>query len=679
MKQFYQSLFFKRKSAKNYLKSAVAGLAFLFAGHNTINAQVSTYSFAQSSGVFTPISGNVLGTATGNTSATNLNSEVYPITIPFGFNFNQVVYNSLNISSNGFITFGSTAPTATNTTPINSTATYEGSVSAWGRDISSFFDVSTKTGNISWETVGTAPNREIVIQWTNFRTNSATAVTSVYSFSFQIRLSETSNQIKVVYDVGSYLIGSTSVASTAQIGLRGSSPDDYNNRLNATSLEFTSSTVGSASNSSQAFNTVNAVPGMPSAGLTYTWLPPTCWAPIFTTGSATPNSITVNWVAPVTVASSYDIYYNTTNTAPVSTTLPMQTNLISTSATINSLASATLHYVWVRSNCGVGGTSEWSQLPFPISTLCQPPVLLTATGATICPGFTATLNATANAGVVLQWYDSGSGGNLLATGNAYTTGVLNNTTNYWVSASNIGITKNVGPITPASLGASSNNNTLWDLLFTVNTPLILKTVDVFSGTANQTGKIEVLTTSGTLMGTTNFTTTGAGTATPQTVTLNVYLPAGTYAMRRSGNADLFRNSAGASFPYSTPELVITGTTFVNYPAYYFYFYNLSFASGCGESDRQQVTATVDSNCLSTSEINKKNAIKVYPNPFSEVVNITKPELVKIIQVSDLSGKLIKTINQPESVIRLNDLSAGMYLLQLDMKDGSMQTIKVIKK
>jgi hypothetical protein len=92
-----------------------------------------------------------------------------------------------------------------------------------------------------------------------------------------------------------------------------------------------------------------------------------------------------------------------------------------------------------------------------------------------------------------------------------------------------------------------------------------------------------------------------------------------------------------------------------------------------------VTATVNSNCLSTSEIDKKDAIKVYPNPFSEVVNISKPELVKSARVSDVSGKLIRMFNQPESVLRLNDLSAGMYILQLDMKDGSKQTIKIIKK
>lgn len=937
MKQFYQSLFLKRKSTKNYLKSAVAGLAFLFSGHNTINAQVNTYSFAQSSGVFTSISGNVLGAATGNTSATNLNSEVYPITIPFGFNFNQVVYNSLNISSNGFITFGSTAPTATNTTPITSTATYEGSVSAFGRDLSSVYDIGGATGRISWETIGTAPAREVVIQWKDFRPATSTSTTAVYTFSFQIRLHETTNKISVIYNSGSNIVGSVSSSSTAQIGLRGTSTSDFNNRLNASSVDFGSSTVGTANSSVQNYSTVNAVPGMPLAGLTYIWTPPSCFRPSAVTNStSTINSVDIQWVAPALAPSNgYELYYSTTNTDPISTTAPSIVGITSTSTTIPSLAPNALYYVWVRSVCTSSDKSEWSlagtakTLCAPVTTmfenfdsyttgnivpdcwarivgasntaqtisstdpasgnrnlyqitsspanatvvvlpefsnvnagthwlrfkarvasstgsldvgyitnvsdastfvniqtisvlntsytsqdseykviipstvpanarlairnngtstvghfyddvyweakpscisptnitvsnitptsaeiqwnasvtapangydiyysvnnipptagtvpsisvasgtsviisplnpltryfvwvrakcstsdfsnwstqivtfnaLCQPPAVISTTPATICPNSTATLSATADAGATIKWYDVANGGTSVGTGTSFITPSLSASTNYWVAVSRIGDPTNVGATTPASLGASTATNTSWDLLFTVNSNLTLNSVDVFPGTIGQTGTIEVLTSSGTPVSSVSYTTTVSGNSTPQTVPLNIVLLPGTYAMRRSGTANLHRNSAGAVFPYSTPQLVITGTTFVNYPAYYFYFYNINFTAEC-ESPRTLVTATADVNCLSTSETTKKNAIKVYPNPFSEVVNITKPELVKSVRVSDLSGKLIKTINQPESVIRLNDLSAGMYLLQLDMKDGSKQTIKVIKK
>ncbi|SDL53509.1 Ig-like domain-containing protein [Chryseobacterium taihuense] len=681
MKNFYNVSFFKNFSKRILKVMSLASL--LLSSSYSLNAQVKSYSFAQSTGAFTAITGGtVLGTATANSGVTSLYQVTpYDVTLPFNFNYNGTVYSSIKVSSNGYITFGTSTPGTSNSTPISSGESYTGAVSVFGKSLNTFANLGGLTGDIRTDVVGTAPNREVVIQWTNFRPAYSTSSTSAYAFSFQIRLKETSNIIDMVYNSGAFAIGSTNVSGSVQIGLRGASNSDFNNRLNASTLAFTSSTPGTDNTSTQyTSTTAGSASGMPPAGFTYTWTPPSCFAPTFTTSSSTPNSITVNWLAPTPNPGSYDVYYSTSTTAPTNTTTPTNPNITNTTITINQLAPATTYYVWMRSNCGTGNVSEWTPFPLYISTLCQTPALLTTTGATVCPNTSATLSATAETGAYLNWYDAATAGNLLGTGSTYTTPALTNTTNYWVAASNVGTSKNVGPTTPASLGASSNTNTSWDLLFTVNTPLLLKTVDVFSGTANQSGTIEVLNALGATVSTTPFVTTGAGNATPQTVTLNTYLPAGTYSMRRSGAANLFRNSAGATFPYTTPELVITGTTFASYPAYYFYFYNLSFTTGCGESPRQQVTATVDSaGCLSTSETEAKENITVHPNPFSEVIIINKSELVRTAKVMDTSGKLIKTIVNPQSAIRLQDLSAGLYILVLEMKDGSRQSIKVIKK
>lgn len=131
--------------------------------YSSFFGQGSAYSFTQSNGTFTPITGTVLGTATGNTTTTNLNSAVFVAPIPFNFNYNGVVYTTLNVSSNGFITFGATPPATTTTTPISGTVAYDGAVSAFGRDLSGVFDVNGVTSSINYETVGTAPNRELVI------------------------------------------------------------------------------------------------------------------------------------------------------------------------------------------------------------------------------------------------------------------------------------------------------------------------------------------------------------------------------------------------------------------------------------------------------------------------------------------------------------------------------------
>ncbi|HCN48959.1 MAG TPA: hypothetical protein DIT10_07685 [Chryseobacterium sp.] len=678
MKHFYP-FSLQRKRRSNNFKKILSGLTILLGGVGMTSAQVSSYTFSQSSGNYNSISGTVLGDATGNTAATSLDSNLYPISLPFNFVFNGTAYNSANVSTNGFITFGATAPTAGTTTPISGTAAYDGAIAAWGRDLNSVFDINGSTGNISWTTRGTAPNREVVIQWKDFRPVYTLSVTNVYLFSFQVILQETSNTIKTVYNNGAFLLGNTAVSSTVQVGLRGSSNSDFNNRLNTSSSEFVNSTPGTLNTSTQSFNSSSAVPGMPPAGLTYTWTPPSCYTPSgLSAGATTANTIAISWNASSSAPGTYDVYYSTNNTAPTSSTAPSIPPVSGTSTTLNSLAPSTTYYIWVRSNCGGGDTSMWTSLPVQVSTQCMPPSLITTTGATACTtgSTTLTLSATAAPGATIRWYDTQTGGNQLGTGNTFTTPSISSTTNYWASAANIGNATNVGPATPAGVGSGSAESTSWDLLFTAKTNIALNSVDIFPGTVGQTGAIEILTASGTSITSIPFTTTVSGNTTAQTVLLNVSLPPGTYAMRRTGTAKLYRNNGGAVFPYSTPEVVITGTTFSSYPSYYFYFYNLNFTPTC-ESARTMVTAEIS--CMSTSETQMKEKIKVHPNPFSDYINISRPELVKSVKITDITGKLIRTINNPDSVLRLSDLSQGMYILMLEMKDGSQEQKKVIKK
>ncbi|WP_027380937.1 fibronectin type III domain-containing protein [Chryseobacterium daeguense] len=328
-------------------------LFFFLALSYAVNAQISGYSFAQSTGTYTPLSGTptVLATATGNTSATSLDNAVYPVTLPFGFSFNGSNYTSINVSTNGFITFGATAPGAATYSPISSTETYAGAISAWGKDLNTVFNIASVTGNISWGVEGTAPNREIVIQWSDFRPTYTTSTTNVYTMSFQIRLRETTNTIAVVYKNGSYLAGSSSISSTVQVGLRGATNADYNNRNNSTSTLYTSSTQGTANNNSQSFNTT-ATPGMPTSGLTYTWTPPSCFGPSgFVSTGMTTTSASVSWTAPATPpANGYEIYYSTTTTPPAT---PQVTGIPSTSTSyvIPGLSPSTTYYVWIRAKC----------------------------------------------------------------------------------------------------------------------------------------------------------------------------------------------------------------------------------------------------------------------------------------------------------------------------------------
>jgi len=84
--------------------------------------------------------------------------------------------------------------------------------------------------------------------------------------------------------------------------------------------------------------------------------------------------------------------------------------------------------------------------------------------------------------------------------------------------------------------------------------------------------------------------------------------------------------------------------------------------------------------LKTSKISEtKESIKVYPNPFTDVVNISDVSKVKSVIISDMSERLVKTIDNPGALIYLNEIKSGIYLITLMMKDGTKQTIKIIKR
>jgi 1,4-alpha-glucan branching enzyme len=70
---------------------------------------------------------------------------------------------------------------------------------------------------------------------------------------------------------------------------------------------------------------------------------------------------------------------------------------------------------------------------------------------------------------------------------------------------------------------------------------------------------------------------------------------------------------------------------------------------------------------------------VYPNPFSSVLHISHAEMLKKIELYDLTGKLILTT--PENItndMNTSGISPGIYLLKMCDKTGREETRKVIK-
>jgi hypothetical protein len=136
------------------------------------------------------------------------------------------------------------------------------------------FRFSRSGFGIRFQTIGTSPNRTLVVQWTGWqRYTTSGAFGELYNF--QIRLNETTNTINIVYNIQ----GPTSTtARTFEVGLRGSLNTDFNNRT--TTTNWSSTTAGTLNSSTVTLsNTVK-----PTSGLTYTWTPP-----IIPVCSGTPN------------------------------------------------------------------------------------------------------------------------------------------------------------------------------------------------------------------------------------------------------------------------------------------------------------------------------------------------------------------------------------------------------
>jgi len=596
-------------SGKSFGQLKKGLLTLLLIGiYSSFFGQSSAYSFTQSNGTFTPVTGTVLGTATGNTTTTNLNSAVFVAPIPFNFNYNGIVYTTLSVSSNGFITFGATPPATATTTPISGTVAYDGAVSAFGRDLSGVFDVNGVTSSISYETVGTAPNRELVIQWSNFRPASSTSTTNVYTTSFQIRLAETAHVISVVYGNSAYTVGSTAVSGTAQVGLRGLTNADFNNRLNATSVEFNNSAAGTANSSSQAFHSINAVPGMPAAGLTYSWTPPSCFAPVgLGTAAVTTSGAEIDWDPSPVSGVTYDVYYNTTGTPPTLSTTPNITGLTATTASLGGLSPASMYYVWVRINCG-GSQSAWSLVTF--TTLCD---ILTGSYFENFDGYTGTTNGTA--GILPNcWTNLGTtnGGHISSS----TSPTGSNTLYLWTSGTRIAYVA----LPPMNTLQSGTYKLSFDAFASVTAGGILQV-----GYQDTTGNFVELTT---------FTVPTTNTVYPFTYNL-------------------------PPLPTGVTQLVLRnpGT-----PANSLSIDNVAYQP----------------QSLSTAEV-KQNNLKLYPNPFVDVLYISDVANVKMATVRDLSGRVVRTVDKLERGLSLGDLLPGMYLVTLQMKDGSTHSYKTIKK
>ncbi|MGH1516108.1 GEVED domain-containing protein [Chryseobacterium sp. JK1] len=346
---------------------------------------------------------------------------------------------------------------------------------------------------------------------------------------------------------------------------------------------------------------------------------PTCSEPsLLTVSNITSSGTTLSWTAPTPApAGGYEIYYSTSNTAPTAASNPNITGITAATYNIPSLSSATHYYVWVRSVCSAADKSAWSD-PTSFTTLCTSanlPYVLDFENVT--PPSLPGCTENINAGSGNSWETSSAPfGN-----NDFTTNVLRYSYNFssaadtWFFTQGLNLTAGVQYTISYKYGNNSTTYTEKMKVAFGTSPTI----------AAMTGAIA------------DYPSINDNTAHNESVTFTV-------------------------------------------PTSGVYYFGFNAYSDANQDNLYLDDISVNLANLAVTEVSKaKNDIKIYPNPFTDVLNISDAKNVKNVLVNDASGRLMKTIANPDSTIHLNELKQGVYLVTLEMKDGSKQTVKVIRK
>jgi len=125
-----------------------------------------------------------------STTGTNLSlgdDEAKNITFPFDFAFYKNTYNSVNVNSNGTLSFTSTANTYSNAPIPNST--FPDMIAVFWDDLN-----PSGGGAVYWEVKGTAPNRRLIVQW-----NDVIHYGGSDGGTFEVILYEGTNKILMQY------------------------------------------------------------------------------------------------------------------------------------------------------------------------------------------------------------------------------------------------------------------------------------------------------------------------------------------------------------------------------------------------------------------------------------------------------------------------------------------------
>jgi PKD repeat protein len=240
-------------------------------------------------------------------------------------------------------------------------------------------------------------------------------------------------------------------------------------------------------------------------------------------------------------------------------------------------------------------------------------------GAIICAPDSVSVTATALGD--LSIWDEEFGGNLVATGGLYTS-YLQQTDTLWAESSEDQTALYVGPLNSSfGTGGQHNNATVQYMIFTVNEPLTIVSAWVNAGAAGDR-TITLWDASGNQLDSRFLNIPSGGSR----ISLNFHLEPGVAYRIGGSQMNLYRNNAGAIFPYQLPGLLsITGSSAGG--AFYYYFYDWEVVKDPCISprtpiylimDEVQASAGISTSGMTTSvSVNSSQNANVYAWDFGD--------------------------------------------------------------
>lgn len=339
-----------------------------------------------------------------------------------------------------------------------------------------------------------------------------------------------------------------------------------------------------------------------------------------TISSIVQTTATVNWEASSSnPAQGYDLYYSTNDTQPTSGTVPSYQGISGLSKNLSSLLAGRNYYVWVRSRCSSSEFSAWKQAVF--ATICVP-----STTVPYKENFENNFSGSLPLCASVENTSTGTNWTLL---NDYQSSSL------WAGK---------------ALYLFFNSNTISNSSWFYTQGIYL-----------EPGKQYKMTY---LYGDRN--TTGAGP-------VKLKVAYGTTPTSASMTSILFDHQ---TIPHQDQNSAQSTFTVPSGGIYYFGFNG--YSSGAVNFIAVDNIDIVEDGILAVENVNKKENIAIYPNPFNDVLKISDIKDVKSIDINDILGNLIKTL-VPKKELYLQDLNGGVYIISMKYNDGSVKTFKVIKK